>query len=116
LPPGEPVSEEQRYHQICFLYPLSDIHPQARAKSLYILAAKDKVAAYEEVMAGKFDKELPGVGAVNPNAEALLGIHGEAARKMRIPATPAFWIDEQQINDAEFKKMDAILKQREKNR
>ncbi len=72
-----------------FLFPLDNIHPQAAAKSRYILAAKDPGLAYEEVFSGQFDAQP--VPAVADNTR--LDLHRQAAKKLGIHGTPQFWIN-----------------------
>ena len=72
-----------------FLFPLDKIHPQAAAKSRYILAAKDPGLAYEEVFSGQFDARP--VPVVTDNTR--LDLHRQAAKKLGIHGTPQFWIN-----------------------
>ena len=85
-----------------YLYPIDQLHPQAAAKSRYILAAKDQEQAYEEVFSGKYDGQLPPHGEDN----GLLQQHRKIVQQVGINGTPHFWINGQYVsgyNPATFK-------------
>ncbi len=88
-----------------FLYPLDQIHPQAEAKSRYILSAKDPQAAYEDVFTGAYDKQpLP---TFTDNGQ--LDSHRQIARSIGINSTPRYWINGQFISGANFKEFEKLL-------
>lgn len=90
-----------------FLYPLDRLHPQAEAKSRFILSAEDQQAAYEDVFSGDYDKQpLP---AFEDNG--LLDAHREIARKIGINSTPQYWINGQYISGTNLKKFAELLDQ-----
>lgn len=72
-----------------FLNPLP-MHPNARGKAEYILSARDKAKAYEEVMAGKLDgKKLEGI---TEEGKKLLEEHLKMAREENARSTPTYQI------------------------
>ena len=88
-----------------FLFPLVRIHPQAAAKSRYILAAEDQELAYEEVFSGKYDSQP--VPVVTDNDQ--LNLHREAVRNIGITGTPHFWINGQHIAGYNPQQFDKLL-------
>ena len=90
-----------------FLFPLDRIHPQAVAKSSYILSAADQETAYEDVFTGKYDNQpLPEF-----TDNGLLEIHRQAARAMGINSTPRFWINGQYISGTNLQEFEKLLDQ-----
>ena len=87
-----------------FLYPLS-IHPQAAQKAAYILSAKDKVAAYEEVMGGGFDdKPLPEF-----KDNGMLAEHQRIGEKVGIHGTPQYWVNGHYVPGANLQEITKML-------
>jgi len=90
-----------------FLYPLDRLHPQAEAKSKFILSAKDQEIAYEDVFCGDYDKQpLPKF-----EDNGLLDIHRLAARNIGINSTPQYWINGKYISGTNLKKFADMLDQ-----
>ncbi len=88
-----------------FLYPLKRIHPQAEAKSRYILSAEDPISAYEEVFSGAYDKEpLP---EFKDNGK--LDIHQQAADAVGIKSTPQYWINGEYVSGSNLKEFEKRL-------
>jgi thiol:disulfide interchange protein DsbC len=66
------------------------MHPNAREKAEYILSARDKAKAYEEVMSGKLDgKKLEGI---SKEGAKLLEEHQAMARGEKAGSTPIYLI------------------------
>lgn len=88
-----------------FLYPLDRLHPQADAKSRYILSAEDPEAAYEEVFSGAYDKQpLP---EYTDNGQ--LDIHRQVAEKIGINSTPRYWINGKFVSGSNLKEFENLL-------
>ncbi len=88
-----------------FLYPLSRIHPQAEAKSRYILSAEDPEAAYEEVFSGEYDQQpLPEF-----KDNGLLDVHQQVVRKVGINSTPRYWINGSYVSGTNLKEFEKRL-------
>lgn len=88
-----------------FLYPLDRIHPQAEAKSKFILSAEDQETAYEDVFNGEYDKQpLPEF-----EDNGLLDTHREVARRIGINSTPQYWINGKYISGTNLKKFAELL-------
>jgi len=90
-----------------FLYPLDKLHPQAAAKSKFILSAEDQETAYEDVFSGEYDKQpLPEF-----KDNGMLETHRQVARKIGINSTPRYWINGKYISGTNLKKFEKILDQ-----
>lgn len=88
-----------------FLMPLTQLHPQAKVKSDYILSSKNPAAALDEIASGKFDKtNLPTIvlndARIKAQAESLIsGING----------TPAYFINGAFVNGANVPQIEKLL-------
>ncbi len=88
-----------------FLHPLTKIHPNSEAKARYILGAKNRAQAYEEVFSGKFDsKPVPAA-----DDHGLLKIHIDVARRAGVKGTPHSWINGEHVAGFNPIKFDALL-------
>ena len=74
-----------------FFFPLPS-HPKAKDKVLYILCAKDKAKAYEDVMTGKLDN-MDFKACEENQPQELLKAHKDVADLLEIRGTPFFFID-----------------------
>ena len=89
-----------------FMMPITQLHPQAKVHSDYILSATDPASALGEVESGKFDKTPPPTFVLNDSrikaqADSLIsGING----------TPAYFIRGQYISGANESQINLILK------
>lgn len=89
-----------------FLTPLA--HPNAITKVYYILNAKDREAAYNEMMEGK---PLPATAVeYGKEIKDLAAQHLEYARDLGIDGTPSFFINGQQVVGADMEKINSLLK------
>lgn len=89
-----------------FLMPLPQLHPNAEAKTKYILGAKDKVAALNEVVSGKLDR-----GAVPASENGKLWQAQRAVlAKLGINGTPAYFVKGVFVSGADVRKIDSLLK------
>jgi len=90
-----------------FLFPLDRLHPQAEAKSKYILSAEDQEEAYEDVYSGEYDDQpLP---AFEDNG--LLDEHRRLGREMGITGTPKYWINGKFVSGTNLQKFEQLLDQ-----
>jgi len=100
-------SSREDVTRFVFLYPLDRIHPQAEAKSKFILSAEDQEMAYEDVYSGEYDSQpLPEF-----EDNGLLAEHREIARKMGINSTPRYWINGKYISGTNLKEFEKLLDQ-----
>ncbi|MCX7634155.1 MAG: DsbC family protein [Syntrophales bacterium] len=83
-------------------------HPRTEHKIRYILCAKDRVAAYEEAMAGKLDGDTLAT-CQDATVEGLLKEHREAAKRLGIDATPFFIINGKAVQGADIPRIDQLL-------
>ncbi len=91
-----------------YLFPLTQIHPQAMALSKYILCSADPGQAYDRVMRGKMDGKNVSNSA-NCDRGNILSEDMKIARKVGVMGTPAFFINGKFINGANFPLIDKIL-------
>jgi thiol:disulfide interchange protein DsbC len=93
-----------------FFYPIPSLHPNAEAKILQILCAKDRAQAYEEAMTGKLD-DMKFTPCKNDEADNLLKAHKEIGNKVGISGlgTPMFVIDGQVVRGANISEIEKIL-------
>ncbi len=91
-----------------FLYPITQIHPEAEIKSLYILCSENRQEAYEEALSGGLD-DLPLTPCTDEAVTALLDQHKQVGKQLNVRGTPALWIDGQFVSGADFKKITEIL-------
>jgi thiol:disulfide interchange protein DsbC len=90
-----------------FLFPLDRIHPQAEAKSQFILSAEDQQTAYEDVFTGEYDSQpLPEF-----TDNGLLETHRQIARSIGVNSTPRYWINGQYISGTNLKEFEKLLDQ-----
>lgn len=87
-----------------FFFPLN-IHPDAVKKAAFALSAKDRVAAYEDVMGGAYDQQpLP---AFKDNGQ--LAVHQQLGQKLGIRSTPSYWVNGRFISGSNLEQVEAIL-------
>ncbi len=91
--------------QYIFFYPLTRIHPQAEAKSRFILAAEDPAGAYEDVVNGMYDNQpLPEF-----TDNGLLEEQLEIAQSVGVNSTPQYWINGQHVSGFNQQKIEQLL-------
>ncbi len=90
-----------------FFYPL-DMHKDAGPKIRYILCAKEKAKAYEDVMAGKMD-DMKFQVCNDSAVEALAKLHKETALALGVTGTPLFFINGQPVMGANIPLIEKLL-------
>jgi thiol:disulfide interchange protein DsbC len=85
-----------------------DMHKDAGPKIRYILCAKDKAKAYEDVMAGKHD-DMKFQVCNDSAVEALAKVHKETALALGVTGTPLFFINEQPVMGANIPLIEKLL-------
>jgi len=97
-----------------FLHPLDQLHPNARAKSIYALSSKDQAAALREIFSTKYDKGgLPITSAdFDKHADAVerLAAGMEVGRKIGVQGTPLLFVNGSMVNGADTNKIQQLLK------
>jgi thiol:disulfide interchange protein DsbC len=89
-----------------FFSPLP-MHPEAKDKARYILSARDKAKAYEEVMAGRLDgKKLDGI---TPEGIKLQEEHAALSKDATAKGTPTYVIAGRIVIGFDQRKLEAIL-------
>jgi thiol:disulfide interchange protein DsbC len=92
-----------------FFAPLVQLHPDAERKAAWILAAKDRGKAYQEVMEGKRDKER--FPQPDKRASDLVMQHRQIASRMGVMGTPLFWINGKMVQGANIPVIEKLLKE-----
>jgi thiol:disulfide interchange protein DsbC len=88
-----------------FFMPLDQMHPGAARKAEFILAAKDRAKAYEQVMSGIYDHSpLPEF-----TSSGMLNEHRKIAAGLRISSTPRYWINGQPVSGFNPAQIEEIL-------
>jgi thiol:disulfide interchange protein DsbC len=90
-----------------FLFPIAENHPKAVDKSEWILSNKDKVAALNEVFAGKLDKEIP-KGATEAGTK-LLKEHARNAELAHVIGTPLYFVNGRLLPGVNVEAFEASL-------
>lgn len=98
------LSKFQNVTQYIFFAPLA--HPAAITKIQYILSAKDREAAYDEMMKGG---EPPKGATYSDSAKALAQEHLALARKVGVQGTPTFFINGQEVVGADERRIEGLL-------
>ena len=96
-----------------FLFPLDQLHPNARAKSVYVHSSQNKAQALHDVFAGKYDSVLP----VNNNGEAKIALATKtlesgikAGVSLGVQGTPMLFVNGTMVNGADEAKIISLLK------
>lgn len=92
-----------------FLMPIAQLHPGARAKADYILSAPDQVAAFEDVMSGKYDKAA--VPSITLNKE-LINRQTALVTASGLSGTPAFYVNGTFVNGADIPTIEKNITKR----
>ncbi len=90
-----------------FLYPVPSLHPKSVEKSEWILSQKNKSAAFDDVLSGKYDKSLP--QGITDEGKNLLKEQMRIAGTVHVNGTPMFFVNGKFIPGANFKAIDDAL-------
>ncbi|NVN92105.1 MAG: DsbC family protein [Desulfuromonadales bacterium] len=90
-----------------FFAPLVQLHPDAERKTAWILGAKDREKAYQEVMDGQRDKEK--FPEPDSRASGLVMQHRQLAARMGVTGTPQFWINGKMVQGANIPVIEKLL-------
>lgn len=101
------TENKDKITQYTFFLPLRQLHPDAEAKSLYILGADDKGKAYDEIEknAVKIDKSYQ----ASQQAKILLAAHESAAGIAGVRGTPMLFINGKTVAGANIPMMQGML-------
>jgi thiol:disulfide interchange protein DsbC len=90
-----------------FLYPVPSLHPKSPEKSEWILSQKNKAAAFDDVLSGKYDKSLP--QGITEEGKNLLNEQMKIAATVHVTGTPMFFVNGKFIPGANFQAIDKAL-------
>lgn len=99
-----------------FLFPLDQLHPKARAKSVFILNSKDTGQAFRDVFSGKYDQD-GGLSITNADlakypSEVKRLIDGmKIGQELGVQGTPMLFVNGSMVNGADTKRISQLLKQ-----
>lgn len=96
-----------RVTRYVFFIPLKQ-HPDAKAKVQYVLSAKDKARAFQEVSSDSFDKRK--LKQITPAGKRLQKEHEAIARANKMTSTPTFIIYGRIIEGFDVKQLESVLK------
>ncbi len=101
---SEFLSQRDDLTRYIFFLPLK-MHPEADEKVRFILSADNPAAAYEDVMAGRYDDQpLPEF-----QDNGRLGEHLQVVQKLGVRGTPKYWINGEYLSGADLKRMGELL-------
>jgi thiol:disulfide interchange protein DsbC len=89
-----------------FFIPLAS-HPASKGKIQYILSARDKARAYQEILSGPFDPKK--LTEITPEGIKLQKEHQEIARANKMTSTPTFMIYGRIIEGFDLNRLAPLL-------
>ncbi|MDQ5988251.1 MAG: hypothetical protein CSYNP_04009 [Syntrophus sp. SKADARSKE-3] len=95
-----------------FLFPLSQIHPKAEAKSKWVLSAEDTTKAFDEAMSTKMDSVDVQTLKFANNAADRLAEHMTYAARVGVRGVPALWIGDRYVPGANMPLIESLIKQK----
>jgi len=101
------LSKRQDVTRYVFLFPLKKLHPQAEAKSAYVLSQKDKASALKEVFRGTFD-ESP-IPSFDSSAVSLVRENLKLGEELGVTGTPVMIINGTIVRGARLDKLELLL-------
>lgn len=99
-----------------FLNPIDQLHPQARAKSIFILSSKDKAKAFREVFGGKYDRGGLPIGSDMSKYAAevkRLADGMEFGNKVGVQGTPLLFVNGKMVNGADINRITQYLNEKQ---
>lgn len=91
-----------------FLMPIPSLHPNAEAKSKFVLASNDKASALKDVFKGKYDTiSLPPAG----DDKGLFNGHKTLTTKAGLSGTPAYFVDGVFVHGANIQAIEKVIGQ-----
>lgn len=104
---NEFLSKRKDVTRYIFLYPLLKLHKDSSNKAAFILSAKDRVRAHDEVYSGKYDN--PPLPKQSDASLKLVRDCIDIAQTVGIPGTPVLWVNGTFVNGADMQRIAALL-------
>jgi len=101
------LSQKPQVTRYIFFIPLAN-HPASKGKVQYILSARDRARAYQEVISGRFDPKK--LTEITPEGIKLQKEHQEIARANKMTSTPTFMIYGRIVEGFDLKRLEPLLK------
>jgi thiol:disulfide interchange protein DsbC len=101
------LSKRKDVTRYIFLYPIARLHKDSTNKAAFILSARDKVQAHDDVYSGRYDSSpLPRQSDASLElAKDSIGI----ALAVGIPGTPVLWVNGTFVNGADMHLIASLL-------
>ena len=97
-----------------FLNPLDQIHPNSRAKAIYILNSKESAKAMHEVFSGKYDNGPLPIAVADigkyPAAVKRLDAGMQIGRELGVEGTPMLFVNGRIVQGADTDRITSLLK------
>lgn len=108
------LSDRKDVTRYVFLNPIDQLHPMARAKSVFVLNSKNTGKSLKEVFAGKYDKGGLPIGNSDlskyPAESKRLTAGMEIGRELGVQGTPMLFVNGHMVNGADTAKITQFLK------
>ncbi|ABL01373.1 DsbC family protein [Pelobacter propionicus] len=103
---GKFLDEQKNITRYVFLFPLK-MHPNAHAKSAYVLSQTDKQEALKRVFSGEFDKKP--VPEAIASAKDQVNKNIKLGEELGISGTPTVFVNGSLVRGVDFKRLKMLL-------
>lgn len=108
------MSQRSDVTRYVFLNPIDQLHPNARAKAIFILNSANTGAALRDVFAGKYDSGPLPIATADignyPAAVKRLAAGMEAGRDLGVEGTPMLFVNGNLVEGADTERIARLLK------
>lgn len=107
------LSKRRDITRYVFLYPLEQLHPNAKLKSIYILKSKNREQAFHDVFSGKYDRAplpVPGADLLQASEAKDLSEGMRIAQNLGVQGTPLLFVNGKMVNGANIPAIETLLK------
>jgi len=96
-----------------FLFPIKNLHPNAEAKSRYILCSANPEKEFLDTIAGKYDNDVPKVGA--DHCDERMKKHFDVSGKAGVQGTPLVMVDKKRVEGFNIDLIARYIEEGKKN-